>query len=230
MKMRLINRIGIGCAAALFALNLTACGVDPNVKQPVEETSAEYVVETTADAVEEEREGFHAYGSGKTDPVTVDGVEIAPGDFAVRSYELAYMLAQPDFSAPEEIPMEAAVQYGFAHVYFDDLHSITNKAMQYRTATEKEIREKLVELFGTDDYNVRESVLYNPEKELFEMWIPEYGTNIYYTVDAVNVSGSQAEIITTFYNEISRSTMLGRTTLTVAVKDAKPVIAALKSE
>ena len=73
-------------------------------------------------------------------------------------------------------------------------------------------------------------MLYNAGKKLFEMWTPEYGTNIYYTIDAVNVDGDTAEIITTFYNELKRSTMMGRTTITVKVQDGKPVIAALKAE
>ena len=62
------------------------------------------------------------------------------------------------------------------------------------------------------------------------MWIPEYGCNIYYTIDAVNVSGDQAEIITTFYNELKRQTMLGRTTINVKIKDGKPVIDSLSAE
>ena len=84
--------------------------------------------------------------------------------------------------------------------------------------------------FGRDDFDVKKSVLYNPGKQIFEMWIPEYGCNIYYKIDAVNIDKDKAEIITTFYNELKRKTMLGRTTIGIEIKDGKPVISSLATE
>ena len=102
--------------------------------------------------------------------------------------------------------------------------------MQYRSAKEEQIKEQLKTYFGSDNYKIKDSALYNSGKKIFEMWIPEYGCNIYYTVDAVNVSGDNAEIVTTFYNELERESMLGRTTINVKVKDGKPVIASMSSK
>lgn len=102
--------------------------------------------------------------------------------------------------------------------------------MQYRDAKESQIKEQLTRYFGRDDFKVKDSVLYNSGRDIFEMWIPEYGCNIYYRVDAVNVDKDKAEIITTFYNELKRETMLGRTTIVAAIKDGKPVIASLSAE
>ncbi|MBQ9680557.1 MAG: hypothetical protein IJV48_07745 [Ruminococcus sp.] len=230
MKSRLIFCVSALCILTMLtASTLSGCGVDPNVKQE-EEASTEYKVDIGGDEEEAEGEGFHAYGKGKTDSIELDGVEVSVQDFAVRSYELAYMLAQGNFEKPEEIALDAAVQYAFAHIYFEDLYTIENKAVRYRSATEEQIREKLRELFGTDDFDVTASVLYQPSKQSFEMWMPAYGTNIYYNIDAVNIDGSKAEIITTYYNEFKRSTLFGRTTMTVAVKDGKPVIQSLKTE
>ena len=45
-----------------------------------------------------------------------------------------------------------------------------------------------------------------------------------------DVSGDTAEIITTFYNEFKRSTLLGKTTINVKIKDGKPIIASLSAE
>lgn len=214
----------------LCASVFTACGVDPNVKQNDDGATSDYVVDVGEEAQETEREGYHSYGNGKTDPVKIGGVDVSVKDFAVRSYELAFMMAQKNFDKPTDIPVDAAVQYAFSHVYIKDLNTITNKAMQYRDATEKQIRDTLKAYFGTDDFDVTSSVLYNPEKKIFEMWIPQYGTNIYYTIDAVNVSSDKAEINTTFFNELKRSTMLGRATITVAIQDGRPVIRSLKAE
>lgn len=229
MKNILKRTLCILFAAVILAATFAACGVDPNVKQE-EKATKDYAVELGGEEEEKELEGFHSYGTGKTDPVTVDGVEVEVTDFALRSYELAYMIAQSKFSSVSDIPIDPLVQFAFAHVYFENLNEMNNKAMQYRDAKEDQIKEQLVNYFGRDDFNVKESVLYNAGKDIFEMWIPEYGCNIYYKIDAVNVDGKKAEIITTFYNELKRDTMLGRTTIGVTIKDGKPVISSLSTE
>lgn len=230
MKIHCKKIISVFCAVILFALLFCSCSADPNVKQEDAATKDYQVRLDDGESEEEEQEGFHAYGSGKTEPVMLGGVSVEVGDFAVRSYELAYMMAEKEFEKPTDIPTELAVQYAFTHVFFKDFYSITNKSMVYRDTTADKIREELKNQFGTDDFDVTSSVLYNPEKELFEMWVPEYGTNIYYHIDAVNIDGEQAQIITTFYNELARETMLGRTTITVGLSDGKPVIRSLDTE
>ncbi len=226
------NRIKIVCfllAAVMAAMLFASCSADPNVKQK-DEASTEYDVKFSEKEEEKEQEGFHSYGSGKTDPVTVNGVEVSVKDFSLRAYELAYMMAQPKFASAKDIPIDALVQFAFSHVYFENLNEMNNKAMQYRDATEEQIKEQLTILFGSDDFEVKDSVLYNKGKKRFEMWIPEYGCNIYYTVDAVDTGADNAEIITTFYNEFERETLLGRTTINVKIKDGKPVIDSLSAE
>ena len=216
-------------AALMFAVALAACGVDPNVKQN-EESSQTYEVKIDKDEEEKMLDGYHSYGAGKTDPVSVGGVEVEVTDFAIRSYELAYMIAQRNFKSVDQIQIDPLVQFAFAHVFFRDLNEMNNKAMQYRETKEAQIKEQLMIYFGRDDFDVKKSVLYNPGKQIFEMWIPEYGCNIYYKIDAVNIDKDKAEIITTFYNELKRETMLGRTTIGIEIKDGKPVISSLATE
>ncbi len=230
MKSMTKKLLSLLCATVIAAAFLCACDADPNVVQN----------EATADSVEvikpedaqdaTEREGFHAYHTGKTDPVKVKDVEVAPTDFALRSYELAFMMAQKSFSDPKDLPVDAAVQYALVHVFFPDFHSINNKAVQYRSASPDEVKDELKKQFGTDDFAIKDSMLYNPSKKIFEMWTPAYGTNIYDNIDAVEVDGDKAEITTTFYNELNHGTLLGKATITVKIKDGKPVIAAVKAE
>ena len=229
MKNNFKKSVCIMLAAIMTAVILASCGVDPNVKQE-EEATKDYSVNISEGEKEKELTGFHSYPSGKTDPVKVNGVEVSVTDFSLRAYELAYMLAQKNFASPDKIPIDALVQFAFCHVYYKNLNEMNNKAMQYRSAKEEQIKEQLKTYFGSDNYKITDSALYNSGKKIFEMWIPEYGCNIYYTVDAVNVSGDNAEIITTFYNELERESMLGRTTINVKVKDGKPVIASLSSK
>ena len=229
MKKHTLKLLAFFTAVVLAASAFSACGVDPNVKQ-ANEATGDYKVKIDSEDQETEREGFYAYGKGKTDPVKVGDVTVNVKDYAVRSYELAFMMAQKKFDKPKDIPLEAAVQYAFIHVFFDDFYTINNKTVQYRSAEEQQIRDVLKTQFGTDDFDVTSSMLYNADKKIFEMWIPSYGTNIYYNIDAVNVSSNEAEIITTFYNELERKTLFGKTTVTVGIRDGKPVIDSLKGE
>ena len=229
MKNSIKKTVCIILAILMLAATFAACGVDPNVKQN-EESTENYEVKIDKEDEEKELEGFHSYGVGKTDPVTVGGVEVDVTDYAVRSYELAYMMAQKNFESVDKIPIDPLVQFAFTHVFFSNLNEMNNKAMQYRETKESQVKEQLKYYFGRDDFDVKKSVLYNPGKDIFEMWIPEYGCNIYYKIDAVDADKDKAEIVTTFYNELKRETMLGRTTITVAIKDGKPVIASLASE
>lgn len=229
MKGRFVKIIALTGALLLLAFTLISCGGDPNVAKP-DESGDGYVVETAADGEQKLLDGFHAYGSGKTDPITVNGVTVDVGAFAVRGYEFAYMIAQKDFASPKDLPIDAVVQYAFSHVFFKDLHSITNKEMQYRSATEQEVKDVLKAHFGSDDFDIKSSVLYNPGKKIFEMWIPEYGTNIFYNVDSVDEKSDGADIRVTYYNELGKETLLGREIITVKIKDGKACIDALKSD
>ena len=229
MKFSFIKSVCITLAAVFAAMLFASCGVDTSVKQD-EESSKGYVVSVTEEKEDQELSGFHSYPAGKTDPVTVNGAEVSVTDFSLRAYELAYMLAQKNFTSPDKINIDALTQFALAHVHFQNLNEMNNKAMQYRYANENQIKEQLKTLFGSDSFKVTDSVLYNPAKKIFEMWLPEYGCNIYYNIDAVNINGDTADIITTYFNELERNTMLGRSTVKVGVENGKPVIRALSSE
>ena len=229
MKITVLKLLAFLTAVVLAASAFSACGVDPNVKQE-DEATADYKVKIDDEDQETERDGYYAYGKGKTDPVKIGDVTVNVKDYAVRSYELGFMMAQKKFDKPKDIPLEAAVQYAFIHVFYDDFYTINNKTVQYRSAQEKQIRDVLKTQFGTDDYDVTSSMLYNADKKIFEMWIPSYGTNIYYNIDAVNVSSDEAEIITTFYNELERKTLFGKATITVRIQDGRILPAPRKKD
>ena len=224
-----VKMISIVCTIIIMVLSLTACGSDPNVKQQ-DAGSASYAVDLSKAAGETEREGFHSYPAGKIDPITLKGVEVKVTDFAVYGYELQNMMAVKKFVSPKELKVDLLAQYAFSHALFPRLNEANNKPMEYRTIGEKELNAALTALFGKLDVDLKKSVLYQPSQKKFEMWIPAYGCNIYYNIDAVNINGDTADIITTYYNELERNTMLGRATVKVGIEDGKPVIRALSNE
>ncbi len=230
MTLKIQKWTAVLCSLILLALLATSCTKDPNVKAKEGQKNEYNVDMNSSETTETELPGFHSYGTGKTEPVTVGGVSINVKSYAVRSYELAYMMGQKEFSSPNQLSVDVLTQYGFSHVLLPNLNETTNKTMEYRTATLEQIQAELQKLFGTVDADLTKAELYKPSEKIFEMWMPDYGCNIYYTIDAVNVEGNKADIITTFYNELARSTMLGRTTLTVTVQNGAAAISALKTE
>ena len=206
-----------------------SCSIDPNVATDDEKST--YKVDLGNGQTDNpEGEGFQAFGDGKLDPITLDGVKVEVKDFAIYSFELAYDMGQEQFKDVHDINIDSLTQYGFTHIYYDFFYQIPNKGMLFKEAEEKDIKKELKELFGYDDFKLTDSILYNPKSKKFEMWLPEYGMNIYYRVDAANIIDDRAEIITTFYNEKQKSTLFGRTTITVKIKDKKPVISALSTK
>lgn len=220
---------GISLVAVIATMiGFTSCGgVDPNVKQKENNTSS-YQVVTTAPASDVEKEGFNAYGDGLTDPVKLKGVTVKVSDFAVRSFELAFLLGSGSFKNVEKLPVDMLTQYGFSHLSYKNLYEIPKDEVLYREADEAQIQKELKKHFGSVKVDLKKSSLYNKGKKKFEIWLPNYGTNVYYRVDAADVSKNKVEIITTFYNELKKSSKLGRTTLTVKLDNKKPVIAELK--
>lgn len=218
--------VAILLICALMVLLCSCMGVDPNVK--TQETGTEkYEVETETKNADGLLEGFNVYSDGMTAPLTVKGVKVDVEAFVLRSYELAFMLAQPKFKSVKDISVDALAQYAFMHVFFEDFYAVTNKMTEFRQAKPEQVFKELKKHFGKANIDLKKSQLYNKGKNMFEMWLPEYGTNIFCHIDAADVVGSKAVIVTTFYNELKKNTKLGRTTITVKIEDGKPVIAAL---
>lgn len=221
------KRITAFTATILAMVLFTSCvGVDPNVKQEKKTTSS-YKIETTAPENEVEKSGFNAYGDGLTDPVTLKGKKVDVNSFALRSFELGYLLGTGSFKKPSKLPVDLLVQYAFSHLSYKNIFQIPKNKSLYRKATAAQINKELKKHFGKMKINLTKSTLYNKGKKYFEMWLPNYGTNVYYRVDAADVSKDKVKIITTFFNELKKSSKLGRTTMTIKLKDGKPVISSL---
>ncbi|MCR5652500.1 MAG: hypothetical protein K6F88_01725 [Ruminococcus sp.] len=217
--------------ACLLAFSLCSCtGVDPNVKQK-KDTSSKYSAVTSATSDSDvELEGFNAYGDGLTDSVKVKGVDVDVNAFALRSYELAFLIGTGSFKNPEKVSPDALTQYAFTHLYYDDFYKIPNDGASYKETTLDKLEAELEKYFGKLNANLKKSSLYNKSSNKFEMWLPNYGANVYYRVDAADKTGNKVEIITTFYNEMKKRTKLGRAVITVEIQNGKPVIAKLSAE
>ncbi len=94
----------IACIAVPLAVTLSACGTDPNVKSESSAQASYKVAVSGEESSETELKGFHAYGKGKTEPVTVNGVQVnvlcvAAGAFTVR-IAAAHLERRLQYAAP----------------------------------------------------------------------------------------------------------------------------------
>lgn len=135
---------------------------------------------------------------------------------AQRSYELRYLLAQEKFNAPEDISVNALVQFAFCHIYYEDLTAMPRTGNRLRETTADEIRMQLLKYFGSVSVDITKANLYNAGRQQFEMWEPHYGTDIYYDVVVRRAGDDTYRVITTFYTDATKTERRGKTVLTVA--------------
>lgn len=150
-------------------------------------------------------------------------------ELAHRSYELRYLLAQEKFNSPEEISVNALVQYAFCHLFYDNLTDMPKSGNRVRQATAEEINQRIIRDFGEIDTDITKSDLYNAGKNIFEMWEPAYGTDIFYAVTLIREESGLYKARTTFYNDSSKNEIIGKTVLTVRDNAGQMIITKMTS-
>lgn len=192
--------------------------IDPGVKPSGSETvtvqTVSSAVNTAADTAEE-TESLPEY-------INADAL-------AHRSYELRYLLAQEKFDSPDDISVNALVQYAFCHLYYDDLIAMPRTGNKLRQATADEINQEILENFGEVGTDITKADLYNSGRKCFEMWEPLYGTDIYYDVTVVPAGDDTYKASTTFYGDSAKKEIIGKTVLTVEDADGSVLIRKLSS-
>ena len=233
MTKKTLTVASVAILLCLSSLLFSCKNVNPNVSSSDTETEgAEISVVQTAAVTEKNDDKFVCIGGGREQPQVVDGVTVDVGAMARRSYELCFMLAQTKFGSASDISLDAAVQFAFCLIFYDDLWAMPASGDIYCTASVEEIEDKLEELFGKNDFDVKKSFLYSPGLGKFEMFQPNYGQNLYYNVDSAEAAGANGDftIITTFYTDSEKTNVLGRTELTVGIADGKAFIKSMSSE
>lgn len=226
--------LSLSAAAICICILLCACNnIDPNVRLDTEESGTQFAAQTETDSGNTYDGETVCIGSGRDYPQTVDGVTIDVAEMAVRSFELHYLLGLDSFTSPNDIPLDTAVQYAFCLLYYDELWKMPNSGDVVRTASAEEISDKLKELFGAVDLDASKSVFYSPILGKCEMFQPKnYGRSVIYRVESAEISDETGEfsIMTTFYTDVDKTAVLGRTVLGLEIKDGKAVIRSMTSE
>lgn len=196
--------------AALAMLFLSGCG---NINPAVNPTGSAFSESST--------EGSET-GNSIPDYINAD-------HFARRSYELRYLFALEKFNSPDEIPINALVQYAFCHLYYDNLTDMPRSGSKFRQATAGDIKQEIFKQFGNIDADITKADLYNSSKQSFEMWEPLYGTDIFYDVSLSKAGENTYRASSTFYSDSTKQTIIGKTVLTVEDADGQILIKKLTS-
>ena len=214
----------------VFTLFCSCENVNPVINQEKDDKtdSAENIVHNNG-SDNEEKIAYTAYGDGMEHIETVKGVEVNADEYALRAFELVFLMAQKSFSKIEDIPVDVLVQYAFCHLFFDNLYEMPHEGVVYKDAQLSEIKAVVEKYFGKNNIDLKKSVLYNSGKKKFEMWQPGYGTDVYYTINSVEVNDSDVLIDITFFNEKEKATLKGYVELTLQVKNKKIIMSKLDS-
>lgn len=202
-----------------FSLTVfTACSnADPNVKQTTESQSDEYKVDM--------EEKTSAASSVNNADKVVDSEY-----FANRSYELRFLLAVDSFDKPDDISINALVQFAFCRIYYDNLIYMPRSGVKTREATAEQIKTQIQKDFGKVNVDVTKSDLYNQSKKKFEMWEPLYGSEIYFDTKSEEIGKNEYTVTSTFYDDEAKSNVKGTTVMTVSVgSDGKQYIQKMTS-
>lgn len=134
---------------------------------------------------------------------------------AHRSYELRYLLAQERFNTPDEISVNALVQYSFCHLFYENLTDMPRTGNKLRQASVEEIKQEIENTFGPVTADITQADLYNAGRQCFEMWEPLYGTEIFYDVSVSRADTDTYQARTVFYSDAAKTEVMGKTVLTV---------------
>ncbi|MDD6203936.1 MAG: hypothetical protein PUC05_02935 [Firmicutes bacterium] len=196
--------------AAIALLLLSGCD---NINPEVEKTSREPSVSCS-----------ETPGSDRDFPEYINADALA-----LRSYELCYLLAQKKFNSPEEMSVNALVQYCFCHLYYENLTDMPRSGNRLRQASVEEIKLEILKQFGTVDVDITQADLYNSGMQCFEMWEPLYGTDVFYEVSLSRTGENTYRVSSTFYSDSSQREIMGTTVLTVEDSAGQVLIKKLTS-
>ena len=216
----------------VLTILISSCNnIDPVITH-TDDTTDTYTVETNGDTDDkgnnDEKIEYKAYGGGEDKLLTVDGAVVDTGEFAIRAYELYYMLGQDSFNNINGIDISALTQFAFCHLFYDELYKMPHGSMIYRQAAQEDIDRCIEQYFGKNDIDSTKSVLYNRGKRAFEMWQPEYGTDIYYNVNNAEIDGLYVIIDVSFYSDPAKSEILNDIELKLYIDNGNAVINSMK--
>ncbi len=137
--------------------------------------------------------------------------------FVKQAYELKNLLAVKSFSSVEDLSVNQVVQYAFCYLYSEGKCLVDYKpsSMLYRQATEDEIKEQIVILFGSCPFEVTESDLYAPGKQYFEMWQPDYSSSVFSSVTLHKESEESFRIEISYFEDAAKTKNTDVITVTV---------------
>lgn len=146
-------------------------------------------------------------------PKTLDPVR-----YIKQAYELKRFMAVESFSSAQELSANVAVQYAFCYLYAGSGCLVDYKpaAMTYREATEQEIQEQIVKLFGSCPYDIKTSDLYSAGKQCFEMWQPDYSCEVYADAAVRVITSGNYEIEISYYEDAEKTKAGGTAVITVS--------------
>ncbi|MBR6918645.1 MAG: hypothetical protein IKN38_10735 [Clostridia bacterium] len=233
--MKTVKIVSLIIALVIITSLAVSCGnVDPNVDQGKNGETAVGTDASSEDSTAPEEDGNEvtAIGGGRDGVKEIDGVSVDVGAFARRSYELCFLLGQTSFNSVDEMSPDAAVQFAFCHLYYEELWQMPVGVDVYRTATVEEISKKLEEYFGANKIDPSKSVLYTASLKKLEMYQPKYGVGVFYNVDSFEKTSDDGvyEIITTFFTGKSKTDVIGRTTMQIKIVEDRAIIVAMTSE
>ncbi|MGN0114734.1 MAG: hypothetical protein ACI396_05365 [Acutalibacteraceae bacterium] len=139
-------------------------------------------------------------------------------DFVKLAYEMKNQFAFEAFDTPANASVSKLTQFAFCHIY-SNTASLTDydplNRNVYRAASESNIKTQMNKLLeDTEKIDIKGSDLYNKQDNIFEMWQPNYKTDVFARC-TVHKNGDLIELQCVFYSDSEKTEQFSQATLTV---------------
>lgn len=139
-------------------------------------------------------------------------------DYVKLAYEMRNQFAFEAFDTPANASVGKLTQFAFCHI-FSNTASLTDydplNRNVYRAASESSIKAQMNKMLeNTEKIDIKSSDLYNKQDKKFEMWQPNYKTDVFARC-TVHKNGDLIELQCVFYSDSEKTEQLSQATLTV---------------
>lgn len=139
-------------------------------------------------------------------------------NYVKLAYEMKNQFAFEAFDAPANVSISKLTQFAFCHIY-SNTASLTDydplNINVYRAASEANIKAQMNKMLeGTGKIDIKSSDLYNKQDNIFEMWQPNYKTDVFARC-TVHKNGDLIELQCVFYSDSGKTEQFSQATLTV---------------
>lgn len=185
-----------------------------NANKPTYDAVASTASQTSAQTAEQPQGNISVNMSDEVESLQNFNAE----NIVKNAFSMKNQFAFEPFDKVSSAAVSKLTQFAFCQIFADqkaltDFQPVKNSV--YRVATETNIKFQMNRMFeGAEKIDIKTSDLYNKKEKIFEMWQPNYKTDVFANCTA-KMNGDLVELKCTFYSDSEKAAVLSEATVNV---------------